>query len=104
MFGNNDGNRFLPGTNDFGSGSSPVSEAKTSVLIRLVLAVVLIVLLCWVASVSINFLAGLGASGSFEVFDWFKGAGFRSESELGNFFRLALLAVFVGWAISRFRR
>jgi hypothetical protein len=64
----------------------------------------MILLVLFLASLVIDFVAGLGSEVSFNVLRWFRGAGFRSQYELGNTFRLVLLAVFVGWAIRRFRR
>lgn len=61
-------------------------------------------LVLFLVSLIIDWLAGLGSEISFNVLRWFEGAGFRSQYELGNTFRLLLLAVFVGWAIRRFRR
>ena len=64
----------------------------------------MLILVLFLVSLIIDWVAGLGSEISFNVLRWFENAGFRSQYELGNTFRLVLLAVFVGWAIRRFRR
>ena len=71
---------------------------------QLCLYVVLVVTLVMVVSTVINFFGDLGSHSAFQVLHWYRGAGFRNEYEFGNFLRLFLLAVFVGWAISRFKK
>ena len=77
---------------------------KVKMVIYSFLYIIMLIVIAFLAIIGINVLSEIGSNASLNVFHWFQAAGFNSQYELANFFRLGLLAVFIGWAINRFRR